>query len=83
VILSHRLLEVLEKDEENEFHNILTGDKSWFYLKYIHEPTSAAFRDEILERIKLKIDIKVLDFSHLVRERNSQFAQCTQRHYTQ
>jgi hypothetical protein len=30
MILSHGLLEVLEKDKENNFHNVLTGDKLWF-----------------------------------------------------
>jgi hypothetical protein len=81
VTLSHRLFEVLEKDEKNHFHNILTGDKSWFYLKYLHEPTLAAFRNEIPEKIKQKLTLKMPDLNHLVREQDPQFIQCTKRHY--
>jgi hypothetical protein len=83
VTLSHGLLEVLEKNEEKDFHNILTGDKFWFYLKYPGESVLDAFRDEVPEKIKQKLALKVSDFSHLVHERNPQFAQCIQRHYTQ
>jgi hypothetical protein len=37
VTLSHGLLKVLEKDEENDFSAVLPGDEFWFYLKYSHE----------------------------------------------
>jgi hypothetical protein len=34
--LSHGLLEIMKKDKENDFHNVLTGDESWFYFEYLH-----------------------------------------------
>jgi hypothetical protein len=37
VALSHGLLEVLKKDEENNFHNVVTGYEYWLYLEYPHE----------------------------------------------
>jgi hypothetical protein len=54
----HGLLEVLEKDEEDDFRNILTRDESRFYLKYSHESAWAASRDEVLEKIKQKLTPK-------------------------
>jgi hypothetical protein len=56
VTLSHRLLEILEKDEENDFYNVLAGYEFWFYLEYSHESATAESRDEIPERIRQKIN---------------------------
>jgi hypothetical protein len=47
VTLSHGLVEVLEKYEENDLHNVLTGDKSWLLLEYPHESAWSASRDKV------------------------------------
>jgi hypothetical protein len=56
VTVSHGLLEVLKKDEANDFQNLLTGDKPWSYFEYPQDSLWATSRDEVSERIKEAID---------------------------
>jgi hypothetical protein len=37
VTLSHGLLEVLKKDEQKDFRDILTGDEPWFHFEYPYD----------------------------------------------
>jgi hypothetical protein len=51
-------LRVLKENQKTGFANIITGDESWFYFEYPHQSVWDPSRDEVLEKIKQKIDME-------------------------
>jgi histone-lysine N-methyltransferase SETMAR len=56
VTFSRALLEVLHREQGNNFEHVITGDESWFFLHYPNESIWAESRDEVPVRIKQTID---------------------------
>jgi hypothetical protein len=54
------LLPLPERMEANKCRNILTGDESWFMLKYQHAVKWSLSREDISERVRQQIGIKSL-----------------------
>jgi hypothetical protein len=50
--LSHELLEIVKKDEEHYFRNVMASKEFWFYFEFPHDSAFAASGDAIPERIK-------------------------------
>jgi transposase len=56
VTFSRALLEVLRREQQNNFDHVITGDESWFFIHYPNESVWAGSRDEVPVRIKQTID---------------------------
>jgi hypothetical protein len=56
VTFSRALLELLRREQENNFEHVVTGDESWFVLHYPNESIWVESRDEVPVRIKQTID---------------------------
>jgi histone-lysine N-methyltransferase SETMAR len=56
VTFSSALLEVLRREQQNNFDLVITGDESWFFVHYPNESVWAGSRDGIPVRIKQTID---------------------------
>ena len=52
---SIEILEILKKSEKKYFIDIMTGDESWFYLKYQSSYMYAASRDKVEYRTSMEI----------------------------
>jgi hypothetical protein len=59
VTFSRALLEVLRREQQNNFDHVITGDESWFFIDYPNESVWAGSRDEVPIRIKQTIDTEM------------------------
>jgi hypothetical protein len=50
VLKANLFLEEPRADRENEFANTMTGDESWFFLRYESDSMFARTRDEVIPR---------------------------------
>jgi histone-lysine N-methyltransferase SETMAR len=56
VTFSRALLEVLRREQQNNFDHVITGDESWFSIHYPNKSVWAGSRGEVPVRIKQTID---------------------------
>jgi hypothetical protein len=50
VVMPYELLEIFQHCQATDFVNLLTGDESWFFLKYSHYSTISGPRHETTDR---------------------------------
>jgi transposase len=55
VTFSRALLEVLRREQQNNFDHVITGDESWFFVHHPNESVWAGSRDEVPVRRKQTI----------------------------
>jgi hypothetical protein len=53
---SRELLPILEDTEKASFHNLVTGDGSWFTLEFQHSTKWCMFRDDVPQRPRQRIE---------------------------
>jgi transposase len=73
VTFSRALLEVLSREQQNNFDHVITGDEPWFFLHYPNESVWAESRDEVPARGEQIFDTtKVSGFCFMVCRRGPQ-----------
>jgi hypothetical protein len=62
VILSHKLVATLQSERSSRFHNVTTGDESWFILYYPRKSVWEQSRDKVPEKSATKLTQKSASF---------------------